>query len=183
MIWRLGRLTPALGWVHPRWWLPAAAAVAGLGGLLVVAPGSVLAVPDLAAVVHVLSAGMWAGGIIALASLQPPGGWRGAEARDLVERFGRIAAIAFVVTALTGVLRATDRLHEVTDLWTTAYGAVLLIKCVGVAAMLVISLAWRRGSRLALPDAAESRVALLDAGVTLGVVGATAVLAAFPVQA
>jgi len=173
VVWRLGRLTPRLEWTLPPLWLPTAAAAVGVLGLLLVAPASILGTPDLAAVVHVLSAGMWAGGILALAMLRPPGGWKSAEARDLVERFGRVALIAFVITALTGVLRATDHLHDVSDLWTTAYGSVLLVKCVGVGAMLALSLAWRRGRPVARADAA----------VTVAVVGATALLAAFPVQA
>jgi putative copper export protein len=129
---------------------------------------------ELADALHVLSAGMWAGGILALATLQPPGGWRGVEARLLLDRFAGVALIAFAVTALTGVLRATDQLHEVADLWTTSYGAVLALKSAGVAVMLVLSLlAWRRG----LP------VARAEAGVAVLVVAATAVLAAFPNQA
>ena len=121
--------------------------------------------------IHVLSAAMWAGGILALATLRPPDGWRGLEARALLDRFGGVALIAFAVTALTGVLRASDELHDVNGLWTTPYGEVLALKTVGVAAMLAFSvLAWRRGVPLAR---AEAAVAVL-------VVGATAVLAAFP---
>jgi putative copper export protein len=123
--------------------------------------------------VHVLSAGTWAGGLLALASLRPPGGWTSAEARTLVERFGRIAQVAFAVTALTGLLRATEQLRDVSDLWTTPYGLVLLLKTLGVVAMIVVSLAWRRGSPMARADAA----------VTILVVGATALLAAFPLPA
>ena len=122
-------------------------------------------------VLHVLSAGMWAGGILALASLRPPDGWRGAEARGLLDRFAGVAFIAFAVTALTGVLRATEQLHGLSDLWQTSYGEVLALKTVGVGIMLVLSsLAWRRG----LP------VARVEAAVTVLVVAATAVLAAFP---
>src|SRR2546428_441101 len=95
---------------------------------------------------HVLSAGMWAGGILALASLRPPDGWRGGEARTLLERFGRVAFIAFGITALTGLLRATEQLNAVGDLWTTTYGLVLSFKSAGVLVMLALSvLAWRRG--------------------------------------
>jgi hypothetical protein len=43
-------------------------------------------------------------GIIALASLRPPDGWSGEESRALVWRFGRVAIIAFAITALTGIL-------------------------------------------------------------------------------
>ncbi len=125
-------------------------------------------------VLHVLSAGMWAGGILALASLRPPDGWRGAEARALLDRFAGVALIAFAVTALTGVLRATEQLHGLSDLWQTSYGEVLALKTVGVGIMLVLSsLAWRRG----LP------VARVEAAVTVLVVAATAVLAAFPTPA
>ncbi len=121
--------------------------------------------------VHVISAGMWAGGILALATLNPPGGWRGPEARALLDRFGGVALIAFIVTALTGVLRASDQLHDVSGLWTTSYGVVLALKSVGVGIMLVLSaLALRRG----LP------VARVEAAFAVLVIAATAVLAAFP---
>jgi len=92
----------------------------------------------------------------------------------LLERFGRIALIAFGITALTGLLRATEQLNAVSDLWTTTYGLVLSFKSMGVLVMLALSaLAWRRG----LP------VAGVEAGVAVVVVGATALLAAFPLPA
>jgi copper transport protein len=120
---------------------------------------------------HVLSAGVWAGGIIALATLRPPGGWNGGEGRALVGRFGRVALLAFAITALTGVLRATAELTGVGDLWATSYGLVLSAKSAGVLAMLVLSaLVWRR--RLAF--------ARLEAAVALVVLAATALLAAYP---
>jgi putative copper export protein len=124
--------------------------------------------------VHILSAGMWGGGIIALATLNPPGGWRGPDARALLDRFGGVALIAFGVTAMTGVLRASDQVHDLSGLWTTSYGIILALKSTGVAIMLLLSLlAWRRG----LP------VARLEAGLAALVIAATAVLAAFPAQA
>jgi putative copper resistance protein D len=117
---------------------------------------------------------MWAGGILALATLRPPDGWRSAEARTLLDRFAGVALISFAVTALTGVLRATEQLHALGDLWGTPYGVVLVLKSVGVGIMLVLSsLAWRRG----LP------VARVEAALTALVVAATSVLAAFPAQA
>src|SRR5438552_3517404 len=129
---------------------------------------------EFADALHVLSAGMWAGGILALASLQPPGGWRGEEGRAPLDRFARIAPIAFGVTALTGVLRATEQLTGLSDLWSTAYGLVLVFKAAGVLVMLALSaLAWGRGLPVARPEA----------GVAVVVVGATAFLAAFPLPA
>ena len=90
--------------------------------------------------------------------------------QEALGRFERVAQVAFAVTALTGVLRATEQLQDVNDLWTTAYGEVLAVKIVGVLAMLAVSLAWRRGSPLARADAA----------IAVAVVGLTALLAAFP---
>lgn len=129
---------------------------------------------EFADAVHVVSAGMWGGGILALATLNPPGGWRAPEARALLDRFGGVALIAFAVTAMTGVVQASGRIHDPSGLWTTTYGIVLGLKSTGVAIMLVLSvLAWRRG----LP------VARLEAGLAVLVIAATAVLAAFPAGA
>jgi putative copper export protein len=156
--------------------IPFVAPVAALAASLLPFAGHAAAVqPSAGAIfadaIHVLSAAMWAGGILALATLHPPDGWRGPEARALLDRFGGVALIAFAVTALTGVLRASDQLHEVSGLWTTTYGEVLALKSLGVGTMLVLSaVAWRRGIPLAR---AEAAIAVL-------VVGATAVLAAFP---
>ena len=120
---------------------------------------------------HVLSAGMWAGGILILVTRRPPGGWRSAEGRDMVQRFGRVAAIAFAFTALTGLLRATEELNGLSELWSTGYGIVLALKSMGVLVMLVLAaITWRRGVPLARTDAI----------VALAVMAATGVLAAFP---
>ena len=129
---------------------------------------------EFADALHVVSAGMWAGGILALASLRPPGGWGGEEAHVLLDRFGRIAFIAFGVTALTGVLRATEQLVQVSDLWTTTYGVVLTLKSAGVLVMAALSaLGWRRG----FP------VARMETATTAAVVALTALLASIPVDA
>jgi putative copper export protein len=144
----------------------AALAFAGHAAAIVPPAGSIFA-----DALHVLSAGVWAGGIIALATLRPPGGWRGEEGRALLLRFGRVALIAFAVTALTGVLDATSELREPADLWTTSYGLVLSAKSAGVLVMLVFSVAaWRRGFALVR----------LEGGLAILVLAATALLAAFP---
>ena len=203
-------MRPQIAWVNPSMHIAFAAALAGGLGLLAAAPGwavgvrvaaegaalllCVRGVPFVAPpavfaaaalsvtghasgpgamfadALHTLSAAMWAGGILALASLRPPDGWRSEEARALLERFGRVALIAFGITALTGLLRATEQLHDLSDLWTTAYGVVLSLKVAGVFAMLSLSLVWRRGRP----------VAGLEGGFAVLVVGATALLAAFP---
>jgi putative copper export protein len=159
--------------------IPAVAPAAVLAAVLLPLGGHAAGVlpaggAELADALHVLSAGMWAGGILALASLRPPDGWRSPEARLLLERFAGVALIAFAVTALTGVLRATEQLATLSDLWTTSYGVVLTLKSLGVVVMLALSsLAWRRG----LP------VARVEAGVAALVIALTALLAAYPLPA
>jgi putative copper export protein len=146
----------------------AAAALAFAGHAAQVSPA---AGPMFADALHVLSAGVWAGGIMVLATLRPPEGWSGAEGRALLARFGRVAVVAFAVTAMTGVLNATSQLRDVSDLWTTSYGLVLSAKSAGVLLMLVLSaLAWRRGFG----------PVRLEAAVAVVVIGATALLAAYP---
>ena len=128
--------------------------------------------PIFADALHVLSAGVWAGGIMALATVRPPGGWNGEEGKALLSRFGRVALIAFAITAMTGVLAATSVLGSPSDLWTTPYGLVLSLKSAGVVVMVVLStLAWRRGLGLVR----------FEAGVAILVLAATAVLAATPI--
>jgi putative copper export protein len=144
----------------------AALAFAGHSAGVRPAPGAVFT-----DALHVLSVGAWAGGIIALALLRPPGGWHGEEGRALLARFGRVALPAFAIAAFTGVLRATEELTGVSDLWATSYGLILSAKSAGVLAVLVLSaLVWRRGMAFARLEAAVALVAL----------AATALLAAYP---
>jgi len=119
---------------------------------------------------HLASAGLWAGGILALALLRPPGGWRGPAARRLLDRFSPVALAAFCATVALGSVQALGRLGRPSALLTSAYGQVLGVKLLAVAAMLPLSLlAWRR--RLA-PRA--------EAGLALVVIALAALLAVSP---
>lgn len=156
-----------------RWVVPpgffAAAALAFAGHAAQVNPAAGAILTD---ATHVLSAGAWAGAILVLATLRPPGGWGGEEGRAMLERFGRVAFLAFAITALTGILRATEALGSLNNLWATPYGLILTAKTAGVLVMVAMSaLVWRRGFRHAR---AEGVIVLI-------VVAATALLAAFPV--
>jgi putative copper export protein len=155
-----------------RWVVPpgifAAAALGFAGHAALVTPAAGAIFADAS---HVLSAGMWAGGILVLATLRPPAGWGGVEGRAMIQRFGRVAFLAFAITALTGVLRATEELRGLDDLWGTPYGLVLSLKTAGVLVMVAMSvLVWRRGFQYAR---AEGVLVLI-------VLAATALLAAFP---
>jgi putative copper export protein len=120
---------------------------------------------------HILSAGAWGGGILVLATLRPPDGWRGEEGRALLARFGPVAFLAFTATALSGALRATEALGSVSYLWSTSYGLVLSAKTAGVLVMVAMAaVGWSRGWRFTRWEGL----------VVLFVLAATALLAAFP---
>ena len=109
---------------------------------------------------------------MALATVHPPQGWGGEAGRSLLMRFGRVALIAFAITAMTGVLEAASALNVLSQLWTTPYGLVLSVKSAGVIVMVALSaLAWRRGLGLVR----------FEAAVAVLVLAATAVLVATPI--
>jgi copper transport protein len=121
--------------------------------------------------VHLVAAGLWAGGIAALAALRPPGGWRSSQARVLLSRFTPVALAAFGATVVAGGLEAITQLGSIQSLVDTAYGRVLLVKMVLVALMLPLSaMAWR----LKRPHVR------VEAALAAGVVAAAALLASFP---
>lgn len=156
---------------------PSAAAVALAGSVMALAAaGHAAAVPPAwwgvgVNTVHLLSAGLWAGGILALSTLRPPDGWRGGEGRELLDRFTPVALNAFAVTVGTGILRATQELSVPGDLVASSYGRVLGLKVLAVAAMVPLSVrAWRRVGGSVRGEATLAVV----------VVTAAAVLAAYP---
>jgi copper transport protein len=122
--------------------------------------------------VHLLAAGVWAGGILALATQRPPGGWRSDAGRELLVRFSPPALAAFVVTIGFGAIQAIQELGTVHALVGSSYGLVLVAKIGLIALMLPLSfVAWRLSyPRLRL----EGTLAIL-------VVAVAAVLAAFPI--
>jgi copper transport protein len=121
--------------------------------------------------IHLLAAGLWAGGIAALALVHPPGGWRSPAARVLLARFTPVALAAFGTTVVAGGLEAITQLGSISALFGTAYGRVLLVKMALVALMLPLSaMAWR----LKRPHLR------IEASLAVGVVAAAALLSSFP---
>lgn len=96
-----------------------------------------------AGVAHVLGAFLWIGGLVALAVH--------AVRRDIpmqrsVERFSRIALVAFVLVAASGLANAYTRLDSASQLITTGYGQVTLVKVLVLVALGVI--AWQMRTRV-----------------------------------
>jgi cytochrome c oxidase assembly factor CtaG/putative copper export protein len=75
--------------------------------------------------VHLLAAGLWVGGLAALA-------WAALAGNDglryAVPRFSTLAAWCFVAVAASGVVNAAVRLGGLSPLFTSAYGALVLAK-------------------------------------------------------
>jgi copper transport protein len=120
---------------------------------------------------HLVAAGFWAGGVLALATIRPPDGWRGPRGRPLLEGFSSVAIPAFLLTVATGTLRGLQELSRPADLLRTPYGLILTLKVLIVLSMVPLSiLAWRRV--LGSPR--------YEAGIAVLVIGVASLLAAFP---
>ena len=94
-------------------------------------PRVVHALVDLA---HVGAAGVWFGGVVALAILARRGSLVGDRA-VLGLRFASLATAALVVVTLAGIVMAAFILDDIGDLWGTTWGRMLLLKTVLVAAV------------------------------------------------
>ena len=121
--------------------------------------------------IHLLSAGVWAGGVMALALQRPPDGWRHEAGRALLDRFTPIGLGAFAATAATGVIRGVQEVGGWAALFGSSYGLVLLVKILVVLTMVQLSVfAWRR---IYVRPGAEAAAALIA-------IAAAALLSAFP---
>ena len=91
-------------------------------------------------------------------------------------RFSRVAFVSVLVIGATGVGRALAELSAVSQLWTTSYGEVIVVKSALFGVLLALGLLSR--SLLASPRLRLSASAELV--VLLGVVAAVAALTALP---
>ena len=130
--------------------------ISGLGVLAVSLgeglTGHAAAMPENAALAaavdltHVVSAGGWLGGLIAVVlcglpatmRLDPPEQRR--AGRNLVISHHRAALACVAIVLLTGLVAAWLRLTSIDDLWTTPYGDLLFRKTVFVGGVLLFGL-------------------------------------------
>ena len=101
---------------------------------------------------HLLSAGFWVGGLLALIVLRPT---FVSSLGVVVRRYSTLALWCWVTLGISGVMVATTRLGSWHDL-TTEYGVLILVK---VAAFLLLGVAgwWHRHSTIAAISASTSR--------------------------
>jgi copper transport protein len=146
--------------------------------------------------VHLLAGAVWLGGIALIAVVWGPALWRSgrslrmAVARSVLPAFGRVALPAFLVVASTGAVSALVQLGHLAALWESAYGRVLAVKVVLV--VLIAGASYGHALRLrprllaANPHLDERlerrhwRLLRSEPILGLGVIGAVAVLVAFP---
>ena len=102
-------------------------------------------------VVHVAAASVWLGGLVALAlSFHAPG-----DRTATLRRFSNLAVVSVAVLVVTGVVRALSELSSFSQLWTTGYGRLLLVKTGLLAALVTVG--WFNRYRL-LPRRRIDRV-------------------------
>jgi copper transport protein len=174
---RLGRPVLELAALAVAWWRPHPSIPFLLAAVLALAAAGHAAATDprwfgiVDEAVHVSAAGVWAGGILALAVQRPIGGWRSEGGRELLGRFTPVALVGFALSASTGVVRGWQEVGSLSALFDSSYGLVLVLKVVLIGALLGLSvLAWRR---VVIVPRVESF------GV-IAVLGVTALLAAYP---
>jgi copper transport protein len=146
---------------------------------------------------HIGSMGVWAGGVCALALTMwnlhhITGNLERASMVSLVVGFGQIAAVAFAVLGVTGLLLSGLQVASITALLSTQYGMFLIAKVllIGVVALIALRhalLTWkalgRRGRRtVRLPSRLPATIALEGIGALSVVLLASVLGASAPAQ-
>jgi len=122
------------------------AAAAGFAGLAVhVAHGHAASsiVQILSQGVHFAAAAVWLGGLAVL--LAGVGVTPSASKAHAVRRFSALAGVALFAVIVTGVVRSVNGLTAWSELWSTGYGMLVLVKAALIA--LIACLGYRNRSR------------------------------------
>ena len=178
-----GLLAAAL-WPRSRRALLLVAGVAAAGAILAhVAAGHAAARGDLAWAkvvsqwLHVVAVGVWLGGLAALLL-----GVRGKPSvlkAAAVRRFSAVAAFALAAVATTGLVRALNEVGGWSELFTTGYGQLVLVKVVLIGALAALGgiNRWRNVPRAEKTLRGLRRVSSGELVLAIGALTAAAVLA------
>jgi copper transport protein len=159
-------------------WALAAPGIAGHAG----DPGRGALVIGLDAL-HVAAAAVWIGGLAQLvwvtshATRGLTDGVREQVRTAIASRFSQLAVIAVAVLAASGVARAFWELSSVSQVWTTSYGRVLIVKSVLLVAILAIA---SRSRRLLAQFRWLRRSVAAELAVATGIIAAVALLTNLP---
>ncbi|KAF0845942.1 cytochrome c oxidase assembly protein [Nocardia caishijiensis] len=125
-------------------------------------------------ILHMISAAVWVGGLVAVLAHALRGG---ADTDVAARRFSLAATVAIVVIALSGVINAWVRVPAA-DLFTTTYGRLVLAKTAALVLLAGVGFLQRRAALPALAADARDRAALIRfAGVEMLIFAATIGLA------
>jgi copper transport protein len=163
LAWRLPRiLTEVAGWLVPALVVGIAVTIAAAGHAAASGPLSLLVDAG-----HALTAGLWVGGLIALAAIG-----RSVE-RHALHKFSTLALASVLTLIVTGTLNSLRHLTAVEQLWSTRYGLTLFIKLTLVAGALAVAAVSRRHTK---QDRVPVRSVRLEATLTVAVLVLTALL-------
>ena len=171
----LGRIVLRPGWAC---WL-LIAALAALVPQAVSGHASANADHDVAVdtmLVHLLGMAVWVGGLVAFLGLARQ---RIKNLDVVARRYSTTALVAFLAVAASGVGNAWVRFTHFSDLWTTDYGRLVLLKAVLLVSLGVFGFAHRQRTLPALRAGKRGmlmRVATVEIGVMAATVGVAAAL-------
>jgi copper transport protein len=134
-------------------------------------PRALAAVADLA---HLLAAGVWLGGLLALVYVIPRASEDDGVRRAAARRFSATALVAVAVIGVTGVVRALTELSAVSQLWSTSYGRAILVKTAIFVPLLGVG--WLNRTLLIRVFARLRRSARIEVVAIAGIVVAVAIL-------
>ncbi len=120
--------------------------------------------------VHVVFATFWIGGLIALFALIRN---NAPNIERSLPRFSKLALWCAIAVGISGVINASLRIDNVSQLFTTRYGALVFAKVVGFTALVWIGSRHRRGTLAKLADRASMLLFARLAAVELMVMTAT----------
>jgi putative copper export protein len=128
--------------------------------------------------VHILAAGTWIGLLALILMLLPSGPSRRSFLSLQLRSFSPLAMVAVGVLVSMGIFLTWTYLNEISDLWATPYGRVLIAK-VGLAGVALVLgfINWRRGLP-SLDSDQGARIVFRRAALEVGTVGAVVVMTA-----
>ncbi len=119
--------------------------------------GAVPALTITANLVHLMGMSIWLGGLALVAvSLRPVS--RADDLAAVLPRFSRLAFACVVIIVLSGTLLALSEIGSVAALRSTEYGRLLLVKLIGVLALIALGNLARRWVQRHLPSPARRPV-------------------------
>ncbi len=124
---------------------------------------------------HLVGISLWIGGLLAFLGLvrQNVG-----NLPVIARRYSSLALVAFIAVGISGIANAWIRLTYISDLWSTAYGRLVVLKAVALITLGLIGYAHRRRSLPAIargkrrPLVRLATVEVLIMGATVGVAAA-----------